>query len=394
MRVLATVATLLLLSSGQRVYANSTPASNPACPQEVSGTYGARLMGADTYTSDIVINACVALGGNAQQLIQSRQDSVCTVTSGNRSPQHNAEVGGASSSQHVQGRAIDVVVRGNPLRFGQLLLAGLCCKNRCIGGLGYYNRNLFHVDNRQSVAAWGPDYTTNGISQIQDPQMRNLLLTYVRNGANIRLPDGQTIHTATGDPVLGGNTQQQQQPPVLANEDGRWATTGSYTPQGQQYGYNYQAPQQQNTTQYYQQPTSLPTVVSDTTTQTTVRTVDIQVNEDVVTVPKSKPYVTCTHKEETNRLTIQWSCGSTQGKKVWVEGRGFNARRAPLGTVQIPYPKRTTTYGIDCYSNSKVIARASCMIQVAKQAPTGSFNVTSESDEPQGSLCIFKTCLW
>lgn len=391
---------LLLLM--QTASAQNSP-QNPACPQEVSGTHGAKLLGADTFTSDIVINACVAMGGNAQQLINTRQDSACTVTSGYRSPQHNAEVGGANASQHVQGRAIDVVVKGQPLRFGQLLLAGLCCKNRCVGGLGYYNRNLFHVDNRQSVMAWGPDYTTNGIAQIQDPQMRNLLQTYLRNGASVQNTGGPILHPVTGQPVVDQNPQSTSySTPTGVQEDGRWATTGQYTQQ--QNTTQQQQPQPYTsspyTAQYYQQPTTLPTTVTSGTgviagTREVPNPVDEIVQDDVPPVA-TKPSVSCTPNASSTRVTIEWSCGSTSGKKVWVEGRGFNARRLPVGTVQIKMPTRTMPYSIDCYNNGKIIARASCIVKVPKKAieQEGSFSVTGESGSPQSSWCIFKTCLW
>lgn len=397
---LCIVATVLSVLSFNSV---SAQAQNPACPQEVAGTHGAKLLGADTYTSDIVINACVALGGNAQRLINSRQDGVCTITSGYRSPQHNAQVGGANASQHVQGRAIDVVVQGQTLRFGQLLLAGLCCKNRCVGGLGYYNRNLFHVDNRQSVMAWGPGYTTSGIAQIQDPQMRNLLTTYLRNGASAQIipgsqPSGEPISNQQQGLVYAGTTGVQ--------EDGTWATTGQYTQQQNTIQQQQGVPQQQQvyqstpyTTQYYEQPTTLPTVVSSGTTTTGAQQVSNppdEIVEDEVAPASAKPYVLCTENNAGTRVTVEWSCGSALGKKVWAEGRGFNARRSPIGTVQLKKPSRTTPYSIDCFSSGKIVARASCIVKVPKKANSGSesFRVTGESEPQTGSWCIFKTCLW
>ncbi|MFM2414926.1 MAG: Cellulophaga phage phi48:2 [Candidatus Parcubacteria bacterium] len=416
-------------------------AQNPACPQEVSGTHGAQLMGAHTFTSDIVINACVAMGGNAQQLKQARQDSVCTITSGYRSPQHNQAVGGASQSQHMQGRALDVVVRGNAQRYGQLLLAGLCCKNRCIGGVGYYNGNKFHVDNRQAVAAWGPGYSSAGIAQISDTGVRNMLLTYLRNGANIATGDGKTIHAATG--TIVGVAQNVPMGDQVFNtlsglqEDGRWATNPNMmnfppeqvaqtsTTQVQSQQSPQQLPQQSYPATYQQQyPTSSSQQQVQYGNESALQTQgtgvlqgslisqDYYVDDDPVAKPEinapeeaesssEKPFVRCVPDTKKKRLSIEWSCGSTQGKKVWVEGRGFNARRAPVGSVQVAMPKKTSPYSIDCYYKTKVLAHASCTVKISpKSAPqsaaqNNSFQVTNQSDAaPKGTWCIFTKCLW
>ncbi len=386
-------------------------AQNPACPQEVSGTYGAKLLGADTYTSDIVINACAALGGDAQQLITSRQNSACTVTSGYRSPQHNAAVGGASQSQHMQGRAVDVVVKGNAQRFGQLLLAGLCCKNRCIGGLGYYNGNKFHVDNRQAVAAWGPGYSSSGIAQITDPGVRTMLQTFLKNGANVQNAAGAVIHSATGqilqEAARGTPLESVVQTviPTGAQEDGQWATTPaqSYPSVSQNTAQQYQNPSQQQNPylqQQYQQPLTTTAPGMNTGVQSggivgTVRNQDTfadDVYEEETLAVKKKPHITCEQRTE-SRLSIEWTCGNVYSGKMTTEGRGFNSRKLPLGTVEVKAPNRTTIYALDCYANKKVVARASCIFKPQK-TNEGGFRVTNQESDSDKSLCIFKTCLW
>lgn len=383
---------------------------NPACPQEVSGTYGAKLLGADTFTSDIVINACAAMGGDAQQLITSRQNSACTVTSGYRSPQHNAAVGGASQSQHMQGRAVDVVVKGNAQRFGQLLLAGLCCKNRCIGGLGYYNGNKFHVDNRQAVAAWGPGYSSSGIAQITDPGVRTMLQTFLKNGANVQNASGTIIHSATGqilqEAARGTPLESAVQAvmPTGAQEDGQWATTPSqnYPSVSQNTAQQYQNQPQQNPyiQQQYQQPltttgSGMNTGVQSGEVVSTTRSQDTfidDMDEEETSPVKRKPHISCEQRTE-SRLSVTWSCGNVYSGKMTTEGRGFNSRKLPLGTVDVKAPNRTTIYAIDCYANKKVVARASCMFKPSK-TNEGGFRVINQESNPDKSLCIFKTCLW
>jgi hypothetical protein len=407
---------LFILTSATVVQAAGGSPQNPACPQEVSGTFGAKLLGADTFTSDIVINACAAMGGDAQQLITSRQNSACTVTSGYRSPQHNASVGGASQSQHMQGRAVDVVVKGNAQRFGQLLLAGLCCKNRCIGGLGYYNGNKFHVDNRQAVAAWGPGYSSSGIAQITDPGVRTMLQTFLKNGANIQTPGG-VLHTATGQ-ILQEATRGtplegvvQNIMPTGAQEDGQWATTPT-----QQYQPPQAQQQMQQTPQYQTQPQQNPytqpqyPATNSTSTGTTGMNTGVQSGVTNATNPadsyvgdtfpdeetsvRKKPTIRCAQNSDTNTVTIEWSCGNVHSGKMTTEGRGFNSRKMPLGTVEAKLPLRSTVYAIDCYANRKVVARASCIFKPKKTSEAGSFRVTNQEDETGKSLCIFKTCLW
>ena len=388
---------------------------NPACPQEVSGTHGAKLLGADTYTSDIVINACAAMGGDIQQLITSRQNSACTVTSGYRSPQHNAAVGGASQSQHMQGRAVDVVVKGNAQRFGQLLLAGLCCKNRCIGGLGYYNGNKFHVDNRQGVAAWGPGYSSSGIAQITDPGVRTMLQTFLKNGANVQNAAGNIIHSATGqilqDAARGTPLENTVQTliPTGAQEDGQWATTPSQNYPSQnvsqvsspQYQTIPQVQQNPYIQQQYQQAPATANSILTTGVQSGSTKVlqgeDVSVEEsyDEVIIPaKKKPYLTCTQNTETQTVSIEWTCGTVYAGKMTTEGRGFNSRKMPIGTVSVKVPARTTVYAVDCYANKKVMARASCVFKPQKSSQGDGFRVTNQEEESNKSLCIFKTCLW
>lgn len=410
---------LCMLPSVSVVHAATGSAQNPACPQEVSGTHGAKLLGADTFTSDIVINACAAMGGDAQQLITSRQNSACTVTSGYRSPQHNASVGGASQSQHMQGRAVDVVVKGNAQRFGQLLLAGLCCKNRCIGGLGYYNGNKFHVDNRQAVAAWGPGYSSSGIAQITDPGVRTMLQTFLKNGANIQTSGG-VLHTATGQ-ILQEATRGtplegvvQNIMPTGAQEDGQWATTPTQQyqppppaqqPQQQQTPQYQTQQQQQNPYTQQQYPSTSSTSTGTTGMNTGVQSgvtsatiagdsyVDDAFTEEEAPVRK-KPTMRCVQNNDANTVTVEWSCGNIYSGKMTTEGRGFNSRKLPLGTVEIKLPLRTTVYALDCYANRKVVARASCIFKPKKTSEAGGFRVTNQEDETGKSLCIFKTCLW
>ena len=86
------------------------------------------------------------------------------VVSGYRCPKHNAEVGGARNSYHLQGKAADIVIEGLDV-YRMALLAEQIDEFRS-GGLGIYpdvNPPFIHVDVRDARARWakvGGKYTS------------------------------------------------------------------------------------------------------------------------------------------------------------------------------------------------------------------------------------------
>ena len=88
----------------------------------------------------------------------SWQGPPLTVSSGYRSPEHNAAVGGAKGSQHMHGNAVDVSTAG----FNLLQKQDLVRQARAAGfnGVGAYSGGGLHFDTRQSPAVWGDDYTS------------------------------------------------------------------------------------------------------------------------------------------------------------------------------------------------------------------------------------------
>ena len=73
-----------------------------------------------------------------------------TITSGNRCPIHNAEIGGAKSSQHLLGRAGDVQVSGVDAGDVYEYVDG---KYPTSLGLGKY-KTFTHIDTRNLMARW------------------------------------------------------------------------------------------------------------------------------------------------------------------------------------------------------------------------------------------------
>ena len=71
------------------------------------------------------------------------------VTSGNRCPAYNKKIGGSPTSQHLRGRAADVVVSGKtPAEVANFL------ETLSPGGLGRY-LTFTHVDSRDGHSRWG-----------------------------------------------------------------------------------------------------------------------------------------------------------------------------------------------------------------------------------------------
>ena len=82
--------------------------------------------------------------------IREAAGGAVTINSAYRSPAHNAAVGGVSSSQHLYGRAADIVVSGaSPLLVGQIAEYYLDRK----GGIGVY-QSFTHVDTRTIRSRW------------------------------------------------------------------------------------------------------------------------------------------------------------------------------------------------------------------------------------------------
>jgi uncharacterized protein YcbK (DUF882 family) len=80
--------------------------------------------------------------------IRTHFDVPVHVTSGNRCIRYNGEVGGAEFSQHLKGKAADIVVDGIPTELVAELAHDLGTP-----GVGCYN-DFVHIDVRDGYARW------------------------------------------------------------------------------------------------------------------------------------------------------------------------------------------------------------------------------------------------
>jgi len=92
--------------------------------------------------------------------LERRTGGPLKITSAHRSPEHNAAVGGAKNSQHIEGNAYDFDVSGMPYP-ERVNLARLWREIVGGGGVGFYD-NALHLDVGPE-RAWGHDYTKDTI---------------------------------------------------------------------------------------------------------------------------------------------------------------------------------------------------------------------------------------
>jgi len=89
--------------------------------------------------------------------LQKLRDIFCRqikINSGYRCEKHNESIGGVKNSQHVLGKAADIVVEGfTPLEVYEMIIDLNKQKFIRIGGLGLYD-NFVHVDTRINLTKW------------------------------------------------------------------------------------------------------------------------------------------------------------------------------------------------------------------------------------------------
>ena len=94
---------------------------------------------------------------NELQVIRDHFKAPIQINSAYRCPSHNKAIGGVSNSQHILGKASDIVVEGfTPNEVANTIdnmLRNEYNPNLNIGGLGRYN-TFTHIDIRNYMARW------------------------------------------------------------------------------------------------------------------------------------------------------------------------------------------------------------------------------------------------
>lgn len=88
------------------------------------------------------------------QVLRDEVNKPISITSGYRSPEHNAKVKGAKNSQHIKGTAADIKVKGMTPKEVALVIEELIEQGKIKeGGIGIY-RTWVHYDIRGKKARW------------------------------------------------------------------------------------------------------------------------------------------------------------------------------------------------------------------------------------------------
>jgi uncharacterized protein YcbK (DUF882 family) len=91
---------------------------------------------------------------NQLQFLRTHLGRSIKINSAYRSPEHNESIGGVKNSQHVLGKASDIVVAGLTTTEVYAVIEELIGKGDMLqGGLGLYN-SFVHYDIRGSRARW------------------------------------------------------------------------------------------------------------------------------------------------------------------------------------------------------------------------------------------------
>ena len=103
--------------------------------------------------NETVLRNIQALANNLQVLRDEVKKPI-KITSGYRSPEHNAKVGGVKSSRHITGEAADFKIAGmTPKQVAAVIEKLIAAGKMEEGGLGTYS-TWTHYDCRRSKARW------------------------------------------------------------------------------------------------------------------------------------------------------------------------------------------------------------------------------------------------
>ena len=94
---------------------------------------------------------------NQLQTLRNFLNKPIHINSAYRSEEYNASIGGVSNSQHIMGRAADIVVKGmTPIEVSEVIEGWIKKGDMLQGAIGIYS-SFVHYDIRGTKARW--DYS-------------------------------------------------------------------------------------------------------------------------------------------------------------------------------------------------------------------------------------------
>lgn len=138
-------------------------------------------------------------------MIQNAVGKSLTITSGYRSPERNKEVGGAASSAHLRGNAVDV--SGNGMSPGDKINLIKTASAAGIGGIGVYTDGSMHFDT-EGRRGWGDNYSYSSVPTWAKPTID----AHLKNEFAGQLGNITSIETTAVQGATPGQTIPAQVP--------------------------------------------------------------------------------------------------------------------------------------------------------------------------------------
>lgn len=102
--------------------------------------------------SDVLENVKVV--AEQLQVLRDVLNIPIKINSAYRSPSHNKKIGGVRNSQHITGKAVDIVAKGITTNYLAFKINELIIKGKMLeGGVGIYD-TFVHYDIRGTKARW------------------------------------------------------------------------------------------------------------------------------------------------------------------------------------------------------------------------------------------------
>ncbi len=149
--------------------------------------YGQTILGANEKVSDVVLNACQALGGiglchfnSGCRYRKDRYGRPADAFAAQQKARGCTPNGGAPHSQHLVNKAIDLSVpKGREAEFLTLAICGLRRVNKCQGGAGLYSSGAVHIDVREGRRdIWSDNYGADSIKKLTDTTGKKVLYDF------------------------------------------------------------------------------------------------------------------------------------------------------------------------------------------------------------------------